>query len=240
MKRVFTIAFLSTIIFTAFSASAQIKSYIGLYGGLSNPSGNYASTDYNNDQSAYAKRGVTFALDGAVYVYKSLAIGGMISFQDQGKLNANDTYNLAQGYTASYGADQATVSGYDRFHNWNVLIGPQYSVQYHKFILDVRASAGIIKVFSTPETSIQLEGVPEQSGIFYQRKSGGLLFGAGASGGIRYKLGDSWTFGVKVAYVGSGGTSVTNDGMTEAAPGRLVTKIPITELETTAGFTLSF
>src|ERR1700744_5685183 len=97
MKRVFTIAFLSIIIFTAFSAKAQVKSYIAVYGGVSDPIGSYGSTDYNNYNSGYAKRGVTFALDGAVYIKKNFGIGGTISFQDQGKLNLTDATNLAQG-----------------------------------------------------------------------------------------------------------------------------------------------
>lgn len=243
MKRVYTIVSISILIFTAFNAAAQdatpVKSYISIYGGLSNPLGNYASTDYNNNQSGFAKRSVTLAIDGAYYLKKNFAIGGIISFQDQGKLSGNDTYSLAQGYVASYAADQATVSGYDRFHNWNVLIGPQYSFTYKNFILDLRASAGLVWVTSTPETEITLLGVPEQTAIFYQRKSGGKLFGYGGSGGLRYKLGDSWSVGIKESYISSDGTTVTNDGRTENL-GRLVTRLPITELQTTLGFSLSF
>jgi len=239
MKRIFIIVFLHGTIAISFSASAQVKSYVALYGGISNPSGAYGSTDYNNNQSGFAKRGITFAVDGAVYLYKNLGIGYTLSFQDQGKLNYNDTYNLATGYTTSYNADQASIDAYDRFHSINLLIGPQYSFTYHSFILDLRAFGGVVDVSSTPETKITLSGIPEQVAPFYQRRSHGTSFGYGASGGLRYKLGDSWTIGIKGAYISSDGTSVTTEGRV-FTEGRVVTKLPIREFQTTFGFSLSF
>jgi hypothetical protein len=243
MKKVYTIISIFILLFTAFDAGAQDatkqKSYISLYSGWSIPQGNYAGTDYNNNQAGFAKRGVTIAVDGAVYLKKNFAIAGIISFQDQGKLNQSNTDILSQGYVNSYSADNAKVIAYDRYHNWNILIGPQYSFTYKDFILDLRASAGLVWVTSTPETSIALGNVPEQTATFYQRRSAGKLFGYGASGGLRYKLGDTWTVGIKESYVASGGTTVTNEGRTENL-GRLVTKLPISELQTTLGFSLSF
>jgi hypothetical protein len=243
MKKVYTIISIFILLFTAFDAGAQDaskqKSYISLYSGWSIPQGNYAGTDYNNNQAGFAKRGVTIAVDGAVYLKKNFAIAGIISFQDQGKLNQSNTDILSQGYVNSYSADNAKVIAYDRYHNWNILIGPQYSFTYKGFILDLRASAGLVWVTSTPETSITLGNVPEQTATFYQRRSAGKLFGYGASGGLRYKLGDTWTVGIKESYVASGGTAVTNEGRTENL-GRLVTKLPISELQTTLGFSLSF
>jgi hypothetical protein len=239
MKKVYTIISVSILLFTAFNAGAQVKSYLSLYSGVSAPLGNYASTDYNNNEAGFAKKGVTIALDGAFYLKKNFAIAGIISFQDQGKLIQSSTDILSQGYLASYSADNAKVVGYDRYHNWNILIGPQYSFTYKNFILDLRASAGLVWVTSTPETAITLTGVPEQTATFYQRRSAGKLFGYGGSGGLRYKLGDTWTFGVKASYISSGGTTVTNDGRTENL-GRLVTKLPISELQTTVGFSVSF
>jgi len=246
MKKIYTIVSISILILTAFDAGAQDaakqKSYISLYGGFSNPLGNYASTDYYNNKSGFAKRGVTFAIDGAYYLKKNFAIAGIISFQDQGKLTGGgtgDTFALAQGYQASYSADNAKVDGYDRYHNWNILVGPQYSFTYKDFILDLRASAGLVWVTSTPATNVTLTGVPEQTATFYQFRSHGKLFGYGASGGLRYKLGDTWTVGIKESYIASGGTTVTNSVRTENL-GRVVTKLPISELQTTLGFSISF
>ncbi|MFI5162907.1 MAG: outer membrane beta-barrel protein [Sphingobacteriales bacterium] len=233
MKKVFTIVFLATIIF-AFSAKAQVKSYIAISGGMSNPLGSYGSTDYSNNQAGFAKRGITFALDGAYYIKKNFGIGATISFQDQGKLNSNDAVLLAQGYTNTYTADQTTLNAFDRFHNFNILIGPQYSFTYHDFILDLRASAGITVVTSTPETNIKLVGVPEQTNIFYQYRSHGTEFAYGGSAGLRYKLSDGLSLGIRSGYVASQGAPVTNSKRDETL-GRDVTRIPIKELQTTIG-----
>lgn len=243
MKRVYTLVSISILIFTAFDAGAQDatkqKSYISLYSGWSIPQGNYASTDYNNNQAGFAKKGVTIAVDGAFYLKKNFAIAGIISFQDQGKLIQSSTDILSQGYVNSYSADNAKVTASDRYHNWNILIGPQYSFTYKDFLLDLRASAGLVWVTSTPDPSVTLGNVPEQTATFYQFRSHGKLFGYGASAGLRYKLGDSWTVGIKESYISSGGTTVTNSVRTENL-GRLVTKLPISELQTTLGFSLSF
>ena len=240
MKRIFTTVILSAIILTSFSARAQVKSYLSLFGGLSNPEGLYKSTDYSNNQSGFAKKGATVGIDGAVYVYKNLGIGFTFSFQDQGKLNYNDTYALAQGYTASYTADQATVDAYDRYQNWNLLIGPQYSFTYHSFILDLRAYGGMVDVTSTPETKVTLDGIPEQTAPFYERRGHGSMFGYGASAGLRFKLGDSWTIGVKGAYIGASGPNIKVDGLSDNVNGRYVTKIPLKEFQTTFGIGLNF
>ena len=238
MKRVFTIVFLSTIIF-AFSAKAQVKSYIAFYGGLSSPLGNYGSTDYSNNQSGFAKKGVTFALDGEYVIKKNFGIGVTVSFQDQGKLNSTDASNLAQGYTNSYAADQTTLNAFDRFHNFNVLVGPQYSFEYKNFILDLRASAGITWITSTPETNMTLIGIPEQTNIFYQYRSHGKEFAYGGSAGLRYKLSDGLSIGIKEGYVGSPGAPVNNSPRADML-GREVTKMPISEYQTTLGLIVNF
>ena len=239
MKRIFIIGFLSTIIFASFNAQAQVKSYISLYGGISNPEGSYKSTDYNNNESGFAKKSVTIGVDGAVYLYKNLAIGYIFSFQDQGKLQQNDVNILSQGYQTSYQADAASVNAYDRYHNWNLLIGPQYSFVYKGFILDLRASAGVIDVTSTPETEIFLTGITQQVNGFFERRSHGYCFGYGGSAGLRYKLGDNWSVGVKGSYITSNGTRVDVNGQT-LQEGRLVNRMPIHEFQTTMGISLNF
>jgi hypothetical protein len=239
MKRVFILASLSIIIFTSFSAKAQLKSYIGLYGGVTDPLGNYASSDYNNNQSGFAKRSVTFGVDGAFYFHKNWAVGYDVSFQDQGKPTYDDTYNLAQGFTTAYKADFTTATASNRYHNFNILLGPQYSLEYGKFIVDLRASAGVIKVFSTPAISILLDGVPEQTATFYQNSASALLFGYGASAGLRYKLSNGFFLAFKTNYVSSQGVNISNTGQVYSR-GRFVTHIPLSELQATIGFTIQF
>jgi opacity protein-like surface antigen len=205
---------------------------------MSIPVGNYASTDYYNNSAAFAHKGVTFGVDGAVYLYKGLGVGGSISFQDQGKLNISDVTKLAQGYTGDFASDQANVTATNRYDNLNILIGPQYSFEYHRFIVDLRASAGIVKTFANPVLQIKIYDVPEQTGYFYQRGISSVVFGYGANVGIRYKLSDNWTLGVKGIYAGSNGSAVTTEGRTDNV-GRTVTRLPISEYQTVIGLTLN-
>jgi hypothetical protein len=244
MKRTFTILTIAFITLLAFHAKAQddktyVKSYVGFFGGLSIPQSDFASTSYDNNKAGFAKKGVTFGLDGAYYFYKNLAIGGTISFHDQGELNQTDADNLAAGYTASYHADNSNVTCVDRYHYLSVLIGPQYSFTYGKFILDLRASAGILKVSSTPSMQVQVVGVPEQTAIFTQKSASGTVLGYSGDIGLRYKLSDGVHLVLRGNYINSPGPSITTVDRTDNL-GRLVTKQPITAIQTTLGLNFSF
>ncbi|HEY4194469.1 MAG TPA: outer membrane beta-barrel protein [Mucilaginibacter sp.] len=243
IKRTLTILTIALITLTAFRAKAQddthVKSYVGFFGGLSIPQSDFNSTDYYNNKSGFAKKGVTFGLDGAYYFYKNLAIGGTISFHDQGELTTANADSLAAGYTSSYHADNATVTAVDRYHYLSVLIGPQYSFTYHRFIIDLRASAGILKVSSTPSTQVQVVGVPEQTKTFMQQSASGTILGYSGDIGIRYKLSEGVHLVLRGNYVNSPGPSVITVNRTENE-GRLVTKQPINVIQTTFGLDFSF
>ena len=224
------------IAFMTIGAKAQVKSYFGFFGGVSNPLGDFKSTDYNNNKSGFGKRALTYGLDGTYYFYKNLGIGASITYQDNGQLNQTDANSLAAGYTNSFGSDDATVTATKRYQSVNILLGPQYSIPFGKFILDVRASAGIVKVFSTPETSILLGGVTDQTATFYQRSASGTVLGYSGTGALRYKLSDNVFLTLRGAYLYSSGPSVTNQGRTTDIS-RIVTKLPITTVNTTIGLT---
>ncbi|MBS1500668.1 MAG: outer membrane beta-barrel protein [Bacteroidetes bacterium] len=241
MKRKYTLIIL-LVVFAAAGAQAQMKSYIDIYGGASYAEGNFAASDYSNNNAGFGKRGATFGLDGAYYFSKKLpvAIGASIIFQDQGEVSYTDAFNLATGYTASYKADYTTVTTVGRYHAINFLAGPQYSFQYHKFILDLRAAAGVSRVSQTPAYTIAISGVPEQSKTIYQREGGGLLPIYGGSAGLRFKFADNWSVGLRGAYYDtSTGLKVNTDGLQEPAQGRLVTRLPsFSVFQTTLGITL--
>jgi hypothetical protein len=249
MKRVYI--FLSTAIlaFTANHSLAQTKkstvateptkSYFGIYGGISTPLGDFASTSYDNNKAGFAKKGVVIGLDGAWYFYKNWALGATLSFQDQGQLTTDDARTLSAGYTASFKADESTVSAVGRYHSLNFLVGPQYSFIIHKFTIDLRAAAGLIKVNSTPELTVSLEGAEDQKDTFYQRSANATVAGYSGTLGLKYSLGDSWQVSLRSSYIGSDGPDIKNEGRT-STEGRYVTKQPITEIQTTLGISLLF
>ncbi len=239
MKRIFTSLIIVFTTLVTFQAKAQIKSYVGFFGGISIPQGDFAKADYYNNQAGFAKKGLNYGIDGAYYFHKNLGVGGTISYQDNGELNQANADSLAAGYTNSYGADGATVTAHNRYQTVNVLVGPQYSIPFGKFIFDVRASVGFKKVFSTPETSILLTGVTDQTATFYQRSASSIVFAYGGNMALRYKLGDALFLTLRGAYVATSGPTITNQERT-ATIGRVVTKQPMSDLQTTLGLNFGF
>jgi hypothetical protein len=244
MKKKLTI--LSTLIIALFSINAKaqdaktpIKSYLSFFGGVSNPTGNFAQSVYSNNSAGFAKSGVTLGLDGAVYVYKNLAIGVTFSFQDQGELNQTDVQNLANGYNTSFTKDQTVVTAVNRYHNINLMAGPQYSFVYKDFTLDLRAAAGIIKSTSTPSTSVVFDNSTNPSEVLHQLNSKAFTLAYGGSAGLRYSLSDTWDVGIKGNYINSEGIKISNSN-NPGTTGRFVTNQPISEFQTTLGIALKF
>src|ERR1700679_2696233 len=108
MKQTLTI--LSITLITAlfsFTAKAQDvveppKSYLTFLGGLSTPLGDFKSTDYYNNKAGFAKQGVVFGFDGAIYVFKNFAIGYNFTYSDQGEFTLNDDQIMANGYNTDF------------------------------------------------------------------------------------------------------------------------------------------
>jgi hypothetical protein len=237
MKRIFTSLIIAVTMLMAMGAKAQVKSYFGFFGGVSIPQSDFKSVDYDNNKSGFGKKGLTYGLDGAYYFTKNLGIGGSITYQDNGELNQNDADSLASGYTKSYGADAATVTAQNRYQTVNILLGPQYTFSYGKFLFDIRPNAGIIKVYSTPETNILLTGITDQTGLFYQKGASSTVFAYGGNLSLRFKLSENVFLTFRGVYLNSSGPVITNQDRTNEI-GRYVTRQPINTINTTLG--LSF
>jgi hypothetical protein len=244
MKKIFTLLSAILITLISFSARAQdkdtkeyVKSYLGLLGGISNPSGNFAQANYSNNSAGFAKKGFTTGLDGAFYIYKNLAIGATFTFQDQGELNSADVQNLSTGYNTDFNKDITTVNAVNRYNNFNLMAGPQYSFAISKFTIDMRVSAGLVKSTSTPSLAIVFDNSNNPGLTLEQHSSEAKAFAYGGSAGLRYNLGGSWDIGLKANYINSNGLTITN-GNNPNTMGRFVTKQPITELQTTLGISL--
>ncbi|TWJ03368.1 outer membrane protein with beta-barrel domain [Mucilaginibacter frigoritolerans] len=243
MKKYIILISAVLITLTTFKAKAQEKSYWGVFGGVSVPTGQFANSDYgtflhDNNKAGFAKTGMTLGLDGAWYVHKNWAIAATVSYQDQGQLSANDAHTLAAGYQDAFGVDQGAVTSTKRYQNLNVLVGPQYSFFFSKFAVDLRANVGLIKSFSTPQINI----VITDAGISYpfaQESSKASAFAYGGSADLRYNFTKKLGLVLKENYVASSGIDITNTQRVNNA-GRLDTKQPITILQTTLGLNFSF
>jgi len=238
IKKIFTTIFIAFLGFGVTKVYAQDKnpqkSYFGFFGGVSNPEGSFKSDDYYNNKSGFAKKGLTYGLDGAWYLHKNLALGASITYQDNGRLNQVNADSLAAGYTKSYGSDQTLVTTTKRYQTVNILLGPQYTFEKGKFLLDLRASAGILKVFSTPENNMQLTDVPQQTAIFYQKSANATVLAYSGTAALRFKLSENVFLTARAAYLYSQGPTIVNQDRTVNL-GRLVTKQPFNTLNTTIG-----
>ena len=247
MKKTLTLISIITLI--SFYAKAQdsepkeyVKSYIALIGGFSTPMGNFAKSTYENNQAGFAKRGATFGLEGAYYIYKNLGIGAIFSFQDQGELTTANAQTLSDGYNNNLKENSTLVQGVNRYHNLNIMGGPQYSFAYGKFILDLRADAGIVKSSSTPELTIYVSGSNNSAQTIVQNSSKGSAFAYGGNAALRWGFADGWDLGLRFNYVSSDGVKISTTGDTAAlgTTGRLVIRQPISEIQTTLGIGVHF
>lgn len=242
MKKTLIIISTAFISLISLNASAQLKSYLGVFGGISTPTGEFKKADYGeiyheNNKAGYAKNGFTIGLDGAYYFHKNWAVAGTISYQDQGQLNSSDVQNLSAGYTEGFGVDQSAVTSSKRYKNLNVLVGPQYTFVFNKLYVDLRANAGIIKSFSTPEIDVVLTD-DDKDYPFTQHSSTATAFAYGGSAGLRYSFSKCIGLALKENYINSPGIKIDNDNRNNSA-GRLVTKQPISEFQTTLGLTFT-
>jgi len=245
MKKSLTILSAILITFISFKASAQddkpqAKSYLSVFGGPSMPTGTFGSTSYSNNSSGFAKRGVTFGLDAGIYVYKNLAIGLTVGFQDQGQLTQADVQNLANGYNSSFIKDQTSVTAINRYHNLTLMAGPQYSFLIKNFTIDVRADAGLLRSTNTPSLTVVFDYSANSGQSFYQLSSGAMAFAYGGSAGVRYALSDTWDVGLKFNYIDCSGIKIGNDGSNTGATGRFQTNLPITVFQPTLGMAIKF
>ena len=245
MKKNFTLLF--AVLITLFSLNVkaqdadipQAKSYLGLIGGLSLPSGSFGQANYSNNSAGFAKKGTTLGLDAGIYLYKNLGIGITFSYQDQGELSAFDVATLADGYNTSYDKDETNITAVNRYQNISLMGGPQYTFLYKSFALDLRASVGIIKSIATPSLGVVFDNSNNSSTYLNQISSRGDTFAYGASIGFRYSLSDSWDVGLKANYISSNGIKIEDSGPFSTA-GRWQTNLPISVIQTTLGISVKF
>ncbi|HTK19041.1 MAG TPA: hypothetical protein VL442_06000 [Mucilaginibacter sp.] len=246
IKRILTVLIVAFFVFNAIGAHAQtetqtqtqtqppLTSYFGFFGGVSNPLSDFKKADYYNNKAGFAKKGLTYGLDGTWYFYKNLGLGGSITYQDNGELSQTNADSLSAGYTNSYSADYSNVTTSKRYQTVNILLGPQYTFTKGKFLLDLRASAGILKTYSSPETSIYLSGVTNQTTTFYQKTASATVLAYGATAALRFKLSDNVFLTARGAYMGSQGPTVTYQDRTTTL-GRDVTRQSFNTINTTIG-----
>ncbi|HEY9045132.1 MAG TPA: outer membrane beta-barrel protein [Ohtaekwangia sp.] len=236
--RIFILCIIAITMVTV--ATAQDKPhYIAITAGGSAPVGAFSKSDagtFNhwNNKAGFAKTGFTIGVEGAYYILPKFGIAGTLYFADHGALSKSDAATLGDSYTDAFAVDESTVSTSKRYRSLNVMAGPQFSLPLNKLTIDVRVMAGVVKSFSTPEVTVQLE---DQS-TFKQASSTGSAFGWQAGAGFRYALSDHLGFLFRADYFKSNGIKVDNENRTNSA-GRLVTKQPLSWVNGVVGISFT-
>jgi hypothetical protein len=132
--------------------------------------------------------------------------------------------------------DESTVSATNRYRSLNVMIGPYFSFPINKFTIDVRFMGGLLQSFSTPEMTVLLED--QTDATFKQNSSTASAFEWQVGTGFRYAFSDKMGFVFRADYFSSDGVKVDNENRTNSA-GRLVTKQPMSWINTSVGLTFS-
>lgn len=175
MKRISLLIGLLLTPFTVVQAQNKPNAFIEVFGGLTNPSGQFAKSDYNDLTSGFAKSSYVLGASGAVFFGGNLGLGVTLSQADYGV----NTSAIAQGYVGDYAVDEATA--YSKHYKFNnLLVGPYYSLAFGKLTLDLRGLVGVSAV-----TLPALRVVLEDQSTFTQNKATATGFAYQVGAGLR-------------------------------------------------------
>lgn len=184
------------VLFCGVSFAQETPSnYVSLNGGISLPMGDFGATSGSDfGDAGYAESGFKIDLDGAMYFYNNFGVGISIGYgqyqydQEQfgiDNLESNDNnLELTEEYTYQE----------DNWSGLNVLVGPQYGMQFDQLQLDFKFLIGLMSV-TAPE--VELTAKDEDEKVVQKESSGsGFAVNLGASGTYYFseKLGATLKF----------------------------------------------
>jgi len=196
------------------SSDSDGKLSVDLTAGAAFVSGNFIKSDYADSTSGFANS-MGLVIQGKLK-YKlsnSLAIQLAVNSCNYG---LHDIKNLSDGYLSDFDVDSTTVTVKGTYQNWNVLVGPSYSISLGtnmKFDLHVLAGISTLRI---PEIKVDLED--QLAATFYQKQASGLGFGLLAGLDIRYAFTDHLGLVLNADYLMSKpNVSIENENRTNTA-----------------------
>ena len=178
MKRTLILSILLLMGITGVRAQTKPNTFLEVFGGVNTTMGNFASSNYSDLRSGFAKSGYLVGVQGAFFFGGNLGLGVSLSQADYGV----NTFALANGYRADFDVDEATaVSKHYKFNN--LLIGPYYSIPLGRLTLDLRGLVGL-SAATLPALRVALE---DQS-TFTQNQSSATAFAYQVGAGLRLPI----------------------------------------------------
>ena len=218
-------------LFICGSSFAQIigqkRHYLGFNVGAALPTGNFASTDFNNDKAGLAKTGLNVNLEGAGYIIPFVGIAGSLgAFTNS--INA-DNYNTVTG--------KATVN---KWQNGYVMAGPIVTLPIGKFSIDGKVLFGVV---GTKTPNIKIDYANGSSTLYDEKFM--VNFGYSVGGSIRYNLLSRLALKLNCDYISSNQSVTTNakynaPGQTESTSPDYTEHIDVRNINIGLGLVLQF
>jgi opacity protein-like surface antigen len=166
------------------------SSFIGITGGLSIPTGNWAKSNFVSsvsgfvsDPSGYAKKGAISGVEGAYFFSKHFGIGALANYATY-KTNIKP---LSDGYQDSFDVDQVTTTA-SGYKIWNFMPGLYFDLPVcKKLAVTARALAGISHA-TTPSIAVDVEDGGNDDGTFEQKEASKTAFAFDLGAGLSYRI----------------------------------------------------
>ena len=177
------ILFILYIVIPAQTAAQEGEVYVSLAAGISVPLSDYASTDFENESSGFAKLGGNFAINFGYRLNEYLSLTGLLS----GSVNSYDYIALQDWFTEIYKESYPDTRWLVYSKNWGLggLMGGitgSLPLKPNKIFLDARILGGFTYVYSP---ALQITGMEDGEDDLmvridqYSTISWALDFGAG-------------------------------------------------------------
>ncbi|HSZ34592.1 MAG TPA: outer membrane beta-barrel protein [Puia sp.] len=215
------------ILCSLFSFAQKGTSFIGVSGGISLPTGNWAkanyivsTTGYVSDPSGFAASGIAGELNGAYFFSPYFGIGGLINYATY---KTKDINTLSAGYRESFDVDQVTTTA-GSYKIENFLAGIYFNYPVAKRLsLTARALAGIAHA-TTPLYTVDVEDGGIDDGTFEQKSASKTAFAFDIGAGLSYPIINTIAINLRADYFYAKPDFSIENTQRQNAAGRYVTE----------------
>lgn len=229
-----------TLLFSLSSMAQKGNSFIGISGGISFSTGNWAKANYivstnsySNDPSGFAANGFTGAVDGAYFFSKHFGVGALVSY---GTYKTKDIATLSGGYRESFDVDQVTTTA-SSYKIWNFLPGLYFNYPLQKKLsLTARALVGLSHA-TTPQYLVDVEDGGIDDGTFEQKSASKSAFAFNVGVGLSYRVFSALAINLRADYFYSKPDFTIENTQRQNAAGRYITEYnqPLAGVNVTLG-----
>lgn len=205
------------------------KLRLGLTGGYTIVSGNFAKTNYSDASSGFAANGLNVALTGNYKIKGNAGIKAIASYTAFGHRGLQ---NLGAGFKDDFAVDSVTVYKKGSTYSLSLLIGPYYDIRLKPgWLLSLYATGGIV---NTHLAGYRVDLEDNDASSFSQQEASTSTIGINCGGEISYKLNKHLAIGVNAAYYYSKPDFTVDNVNRKNNAGRLITSYnqPVSGLNT--------